>query len=217
MAPWQQQFLEQSAVKVTHTLTHFLQSQCNELKFKLQLNNWTTNLYIPDPYSTDNLVYAAKKSKRIQWDNGITTCSYFGHASSAMIILTQLIVLLPQGSVVTSLQEVQAFRTAFHTCCSHKLMISETNTQLQKHYHALQLCCFLSRGMYSRGLLVWWRHLGQDLSCKISCRTLGQHPRSAQQETHKPTAVARVTFSLHQGANKKKPVSNTTSIVLIIR
>lgn len=58
MAPWQQQLLEQSAV---NTLTHFLQSQCNELKFTLQLNNWATNLFIPDPYSTDNLVYAAKK------------------------------------------------------------------------------------------------------------------------------------------------------------
>lgn len=106
MAPWQQQFLEQSAVKVTRTLTHFLQSQCNELKFTLQLNNWTTNLYIPDHYPTDNLVYAAIKSEQIQWANGITFCPDFGYAPSGMMILIQLIVLLPQGSVVTSLQEV---------------------------------------------------------------------------------------------------------------
>lgn len=128
-APPQQQFPEQSAVKVTHTSTHFLQSQCNE--FTLQLNNWTTNLYILDPYSTHSQVHAANRSKQIQWDNGTTFCPHFGCGPSAMAILTQLIVLLPPESVVTSLQEASAFRTAFHTCCSRNqwsAKLTVTNT-----------------------------------------------------------------------------------------
>lgn len=38
----------------------------------------------------------------------------------------------------------------------------------------------------------------------MSCRL--QNP-SQHSKRHKPTAIARVTFSLHQGANKKKKAS----------
>lgn len=33
------------------------------VEFTLQLSNWTTNFYIPDLYSTHNLVYAAQKKR----------------------------------------------------------------------------------------------------------------------------------------------------------
>lgn len=85
-------------------------------------------------------------------------------------ILTQLIVLLPQGSVVTSLQAAPAFRTASHTCCSHNEWSAKL-TELQKYSQALQLCCW---GSYAQGLLVWWRHLTSSIHQSRGCLTQDQ-------------------------------------------
>lgn len=120
-----------------------------------------------------------------------------------MAILTQLNVLLPQGSVVTSLQEASASRTAFHTCCSHNQWSAKL-TQLQEYYQALQLCCWDS---YAQGLLVWWRHLTSSIHQRRGSFRQDQlqaaEPYSAQQETN-PQQLLEWLFHFIREPIKKK-------------